>query len=61
MACPASGSCETILSSGYATVLGIPLSLIGQLSYRTGPFQSACQWPKVSENIQLEFKSMSNK
>lgn len=29
VACPASGSCETILSSGYATVLGIPLSLIG--------------------------------
>lgn len=30
VACPASGSCETILSSGYATVLGIPLSLIGK-------------------------------
>jgi len=29
VACPASGSCDTILSSGYATVLGIPLSLLG--------------------------------
>lgn len=33
VACPASGSCETILSSGYATVLGIPLSLLGFLAY----------------------------
>ena len=32
VACPASGSCETILSSGYASVFGIPLSLFGKLS-----------------------------
>lgn len=29
--CPASGSCETILSSEYASIFGIPLSLLGEL------------------------------
>lgn len=33
MTCPASGSCETILSSGYASIFGVPLSLFG-----TSPF-----------------------
>jgi len=27
--CPASGSCDTVLTSGYADVFGVPLSLFG--------------------------------
>ncbi|KAK9842089.1 hypothetical protein WJX81_007917 [Elliptochloris bilobata] len=31
--CPASGSCDTVLTSGYAEVFGVPLSLFGMLGY----------------------------
>lgn len=31
--CPTTGSCETVLSSDYATVFGLPLSLLGLLGY----------------------------
>ena len=30
--CPSTGSCETVLSSDYATVFGLPLSLLGKYS-----------------------------
>ncbi len=29
--CPASGTCDTVLTSGYADVFGVPLSLFGTL------------------------------
>ena len=32
VACPAGGSCETVLSSGYAELFGIPLSAFGAAS-----------------------------
>ena len=30
VACPVSGSCESVLNSDYATVFGVPLSLLGE-------------------------------
>eukprot|EP00884_Botryococcus_braunii_P010965 jgi/Botrbrau1/19870/Bobra.0856s0002.2 len=33
--CPAFGSCDTVLSSSYAEVFGIPLSLFGMAAYTT--------------------------
>lgn len=32
VACPLSG-CDTVLSSGYAQLFGVPLSLLGMLTY----------------------------
>ena len=29
VSCPTSGSCDTVLSSGYASVVGVPLPLLG--------------------------------
>ncbi|EIE25168.1 VKOR-domain-containing protein [Coccomyxa subellipsoidea C-169] len=33
VSCPTSGSCDTVLSSGYASVFGVPLPLLGCLAY----------------------------
>jgi len=30
VACPLSGSCDTVLSSGYAELFGVPLSAFGE-------------------------------
>ena len=38
--CPASGTCDTVLTSGYADVFGVPLSLFGALPLV--PFASLC-------------------
>ena len=29
VSCPTSGSCDTVLSSGYASIVGVPLPLLG--------------------------------
>ena len=38
--CPASGTCDTVLTSGYADVFGVPLSLFGALPLV--PFPTKC-------------------
>ena len=63
VACPASGSCETILSSGYASVFGIPLSLFGKLSQdrsasQQSPHVLCIMFPRVQVGLQA-FLSMN--
>ncbi|CAK0783785.1 hypothetical protein CVIRNUC_006985 [Coccomyxa viridis] len=43
VSCPTSGSCDTVLSSGYASVVGVPLPLLGCLAYGTVAFLAARQ------------------
>lgn len=38
VACPLSGSCDTVLSSGYAELFGIPLSAFGLAAYSAAAF-----------------------
>jgi len=43
VACPTSGSCETVLSSGYSELFGVPLSAFGLLAY-CAALSTAISW-----------------
>ncbi|CAL8461862.1 g1393 [Coccomyxa elongata] len=55
ISCPTSGSCDTVLSSGYASVFSVPLPLLGCLAYGTVAFiagrQSMQEATRTSQSL----------
>ena len=40
--CPTSGSCDAVLNSGYASVFGLPLPLLGEAPHRAASRGDTC-------------------